>query len=183
MGQVRHHLVGEAFPATILMRAGPMRLDGERGIEQKHPLPCPSRKVAGGWYRGTGVVVNFTEDVLKRRREWYAVVNGETQTIGLPHVVIRILPQNHHFNGTKRRGIEGGEYLRPGWEHLLRGILTPDEICERNEIVLIPLGGELLFPTLFYFDIHSVRVIESFFAYFGINLCEVTNFAVTLQPR
>ena len=33
-GKVGYHLVGEELPAVVLMRAGTVSLDGERGVEQ-----------------------------------------------------------------------------------------------------------------------------------------------------
>ena len=56
-------LVGQFFPASLLVAAGTVGNDSKRRVEQKYPLPGPACQISVGGNRSSGVVVNLFEYV------------------------------------------------------------------------------------------------------------------------
>ena len=61
--------IGELLPAQRGMTICLMGADGERGVQQQHPLFCPARQIARGGDRCAEVCLNLLEDILQR---WWA---------------------------------------------------------------------------------------------------------------
>ena len=74
---------------------------GEHGIQKQNALPRP--RIKDPSFRGPAVlypkiVLKFPEDIHKRRRLGDARLHTESESVRLPRLVIRILPQYHHFD-------------------------------------------------------------------------------------
>ena len=101
--------VGEALPSVVLMRARGVLAYRQRGVQQQHTLLCPLLQVAAGRGHKPHVVMQLLEDVDERLRERHAVLHRETQPVGLSHLVVGVLPDDHHLHLVKRRAVEGVE--------------------------------------------------------------------------
>ena len=95
----RNHAVGKGFPAQRGVR---MRLPGthcEHGIEQQHALLGPVLQTAVRRNLETGNVVGqLFVNIHQRGRRRYSGLHRKRQAVRLPGAVVRVLPQNHHFN-------------------------------------------------------------------------------------
>ena len=106
-------MVGEAFPALALVRAGAAFLDRQHGVEQQHALPRPRQQAAVVGAGDAQVALDLLEDVVQRWRHRHAGQHRETQAVRLSRAVVRILAQDHHLHLVERRRIERREDLRP----------------------------------------------------------------------
>ena len=124
--QVSDHRLSECLPALFGMRGWFVCPDGEDGIQEQHPLPCPllEGSIARSWV--SQVCFDLVEDV--DQAGWTSNTRGdaECQPHGLSRVVVRILSKYHHPNigwlGTEDGPIED-EML--WWVHLLLLSLLP----------------------------------------------------------
>ena len=101
--------IGEVAPTQHGMTVGLMGTHGQSGVEKQHSLSGPAFQVTTRWDRLFQVVLNFLEDVLKRRREGHTILNRETQSVGLPRLVVRVLTYYDNLylvKGTQVEGIE-----------------------------------------------------------------------------
>ena len=128
---------------------------GQRGVQQKHALVCPTGKVTAFGYRNAQVVLNLLEDVLEGRRKCHPVVHREAQAVRLPRSVVRVLPDDHHLRLVERTKVEGIEDQFAGRVYLCTRIFGPHEVGQLDEIVLLKLRLQLLFPGFFYLYIHN----------------------------
>ena len=81
----------------------------QRSIQQQHALLCPTGQIARGGNRCTKIGLNLLEDILQRGRELDTILHGETQSVRLSWLMIRILSDNHHLHLIKRTQVEGIE--------------------------------------------------------------------------
>ena len=151
--------IGKLLPTLALVRTCLMGTDGERGIEQEHPLVGPTGEVSARRDVDAQVALDFLEDVLKGRREGHAVVHGETESVCLSGTVVRVLPNNHHLSLMERTEVEGIENEFPRRIDGRCAVFCTHKIGEADEIVLFKFGGKLLFPAFFYLYIHGFLVL------------------------
>ena len=78
----------------------------------------------------------------------------------LSRSVVRVLPDDHHLRLVERAEVEGIENQFPRWVYLCTLVFAPDEIGELDEVVLLKLRLQLLFPGFFYLYIHDVSVFR-----------------------
>ena len=138
-----------------------MGAHGEGGVEQQHALPGPSREVARLWHRRAEVIANLLEYVLQRRRKRHTIVHGEAQPVGLPRLMLGVLPYYHHLNLVERTEIEGVEDEPSGRITLVLPVFLSHEIGEVGEIRLFKFLPEMLFPAFFDIYIHILSVRNS----------------------
>lgn len=123
-----------------------MGADGERGVKQQDTLARPTREVAVGRARATCLLAYLFIYVGKRWRNGYSRRDGERESHGLPVSVVRVLPQDDHFEILWGAGVEGIEDLTGRREDLRGGIFRPDKICQRLKIWGVKLGLEEKLP-------------------------------------
>ena len=172
-GKAKDNFIGKLFPAVILVRAGTVGTHGEGGVEQKHPLPRPAAKVAAFRNRLAKVVVDFLENIHQRRRKRHTVAHREAQAVGLVHIVIRVLTQNHHLHAVEGRGVERRKNLAPRRKHSSGGIFMLHKLHQTGEIILIPLSSESLSPAIFNLNIHNQSK----------KICVATNILLLLSSK
>ena len=105
----RNGRVGKGLPPTALMASGLMGTHREGGIEQQHALLGPPRQVAVGGHRRSDIRGYLLEDIDERGGHHDTAGHGETESHGLPLLVIRVLPDDDHLDlveGTQVEGIE-----------------------------------------------------------------------------
>ena len=98
-------------PAPVRMAVGLMSLYGQAGVQQQNALFGPRRQVAGRWTRASDIVAQLFEDVLKRRLNGTAVVDGECQTVGCARCMIRVLSDDAGLELVRRCQGQGAENL------------------------------------------------------------------------
>ena len=98
--------VGESFPSDTGMRFRGVLAHGKRCVEQEHSLRCPAREVAVVGNGSAGLVVDLLEDISQRGRNVDARIHREAETVGLTGTMVRILPDDHHFNLIEGSGVE-----------------------------------------------------------------------------
>ncbi len=127
-----YDIVGKSLPPVPLMRGGLMGADSERGVEQQDTLAGPAREVAIWRARATRLLAYLFIYVGKRWRNGYSMV--------------RVLPQDDHFETLRGAGIESIENLTGRWEDLRGGIFRPNKICQRLKIWGVELRLEERLP-------------------------------------
>ena len=145
--QVFNGLVGELFPALLLVRGRLTGFHGKYGVEQQHALPGPVGQVAMGRWLDTQIPVDFLVNIDQRRRRFHAALHGKAQAMGLIGAVVRVLPEDHHLHLVEGRQVEGVEDIRAGREHgFSRPLLPCQKGTQPGHIVLFELPGQMLFP-------------------------------------
>ena len=151
--------IGKFLPAFFLVGAGRGGPDGERGIEQQHPLLCPTPQIPRRRKGLSQVVLHLFKDIHQRRREPHPLAHGKTQAIGLAGAVVRVLPQYHHFHPVKPALVEGAENLPARGENGMFAILFLYKTRQFPEVILFKLLPELFFPRRCNPDIHAHATI------------------------
>ena len=128
--------------------------DCEAGVEQEDALLCPTSQVAALWDGCSRLGLYLLEDVLERRRELYAVVHAEAESVRLSGAVIGVLTEDDDTNQVEWRRIEGVEDEPTGRVASTRRVLLPHELRQLLEVRLAELFGKLLLPTLFNANVH-----------------------------
>ena len=149
LGEAGDGGVGEGLPAVPLVRAGLVRPYRQGGVEQQHALPRPAVEVASQGDGHPDVGMQLLEDVDQRGRELYAGLHRETESVGLPRLVVRVLPENHHLHLVKRREVEGVENLRTGRKDGKLLFLCHQEALQLLKVGRGKLVGQLAFPRFF----------------------------------
>ncbi len=75
----------------------------------------------------------------------------------LPHLMVGVLPQNDYPHLVEWRLVECVENQRASRKALPCGVFMPHKLREVKEIGLLKLVCELLFPRLFYANVHLPR--------------------------
>ena len=147
--------ISELLPTETTVAIRLMGTHRQRCIEQQHPLFCPARQVARLRDGRTEVILYLLEDILQRRREHHPILHGETQSMCLSGLMIRVLSDNHHLHLVKRTQVEGIEdqFSRGVTSGLL--ILLPHGLCQLCEVGLVEFLAEIRLPCRFYLDIHE----------------------------
>lgn len=107
--QFTNNSIGEFLPALPLVRGGSMGTNSKSGIEQQHTLIGPAREVAVSGRRGSEVVLYLLEDINKRRRHGGRRTDREAHAVGLPWLMVGILPDDNDFHLVKGTMVEGIE--------------------------------------------------------------------------
>ena len=155
-GQACNDSIREAFPTFSLMRTRLMRSDGERRVQQEHPLSGPTSQASCRRYGTSQVIMDFFEYVLQRRREGCPVCHGEAQAFRLTRFMIGILSQQDHlhlFKGTKVEGIEDERARRIAGALLIFGT---HKFCQFLKIGGIEFILQAIGPRCFYLYVHLV---------------------------
>ena len=139
-------LIGELLPSAPLMRACQMSPDGKGGVKQQHALLGPSGQVTRHRDVGSHVVFDFLIYIDQRRRNLHAVRHRERQSLRLPRLMIRVLPENDHFELVERAEVESPEDVAPLWIDGGLCIFRSHEIRQLAEIVLFKLALEPALP-------------------------------------
>ena len=155
LGQSAYGGIGKLLPTLLLMRARLMGAYGQGSVQQEHTLVCPTGEVTAFGYGNAQVVLNLLEDVLEGRREGHSVVYREAQAVRLSRSVVRVLPDDHHLRLVERTKVEGIENQFAGRIYLCTRIFVPHEVGQLDEVVLLKLRLQLLFPGFFYLYIHN----------------------------
>lgn len=155
--EAAYDLVGELLPALSLVRSGPVGLDGEGGVEQQHPLGCPTRQIAVGRERGPGVGAHLLEDVDQRGGHPHARIDREAQAVCLSRAVIGILPEDDDLDFVEGTRVEGGENFSRRREDLARGVLPAGKLGGLAEGGGVEYVGKLGFPAWVDSDVHGRR--------------------------
>src|ERR1700722_6745423 len=92
--------VGEFLPAFASERAGAALPHGQGRIQQQYPLLRPLRLGAMARHLYIAISFDLFVDVAKARRDFFAL-GREAKAMRLPLAVIRVLPDDHHFNFLK----------------------------------------------------------------------------------
>lgn len=146
--------IRKLFPSMPLMTGCLVGAYCEGGVKEQHALFCPTRKVAARRHRLVEIVTDFLEDVLQRRREGYAVVDRETQSVSLSRLMIGVLSDDDHLHPVKRTEVEGIEYERSGRITGVVQILLAHKTGEVKEVLLVELTAYVAAPRLFNLYVH-----------------------------
>ena len=114
--------VGKALPTLPPMTVGLVRTDRENRVQQQHPLLCPVGQIPVFGDGNAFALMEFTEDVLERRRRRDAAANRETQAMSLAKPVIRILSQHDNPHTIKWSAVKCAEDLVAGGEDAVFGL-------------------------------------------------------------
>ncbi|MNM89882.1 hypothetical protein D3C81_1021240 [compost metagenome] len=155
-------MVGEAFPAPALMRAGLALFHGQHRVEQQHALLRPGNQIPVVRTRNAQVGFDLFIDVEQRWRHRHARRHRETQAMRLALAVIRVLAQDHHLHLLERRGVERGEYLRSRREHVrAAGLALAQERRQLAHVRAQQPIADVGFPTGFQLDLRRVTLGHS----------------------
>ena len=139
--------IGELLPPVVLVRAGGMGAHRERGVEQQHPLVCPTAEVSTGGGDGkTEVVVYLLDDIDQRWRHTHTVGDREAQSLRLPRLVVGVLPKDDDFHLVERRAVEGGKDKTARGIAGVRLALLDEECLEVCKIVGLKLRPQHFEP-------------------------------------
>lgn len=146
--------VGKRFPPAALMRTGTVGLHRQGGVEQQHALLGPAAQTAALGSGPPEVVLDFLENILQRRGLRHAVGHRETEALGLPRLMVGVLPDDDHLDAAERAQVEGVEYLRAGRVTRAGTVSSAHKVGERGKIGLVELRLQLLPPAFFNIDFH-----------------------------
>ena len=149
LGEPLDGAVGEGLPAVALVRAGTVGAHGQRGVQQQDALSRPFLEIAAAGHLEPHIIVQLLEDVLQRAGKRHPVLHRKTESVGLPHVVVGVLPDDHHLHLVKRRAVEGVEDARPRREHLILPLLFHKKSFQLGEIRGLELVPQDTFPGIF----------------------------------
>lgn len=110
--------ISKLLPAQCRMAVGLMGTYGQRGIEQQDPLLGPARQITCLRKGRAQIILNLLEDILQRWRKLYPVLNGETQSMCLSRLMIRVLSDDDHLHLVKGTQVESIEDEFPGGEQM-----------------------------------------------------------------
>ena len=108
-GQCLDGGIGELLPSKTSVAVGHVGPHRQRGIQQQDTLLSPARQVAALRYWRAQVGLYLLENVLKRRREGYAILHREAQAVGLAWFVIGILTDDDYLYLVERAKVIGVE--------------------------------------------------------------------------
>ena len=148
--------IGKLLPTQGRMTIRLMGTNGERGIQKEHPLFCLARQITRSRDGFPKIGLNLLEDVLQRRGKLDAVLHREAQSVGLTWLVVRVLSDNHHLHLVKRTQVKGIEYQLPWRIASILRILRTNRTGEPDKIVFVELTTQILFPALFYLNVHQL---------------------------
>ena len=90
--------------------------------------------------------MKFLIDIHQTRRDLYSGRHGKAKALCLPRLMIRILPENDHFQLVERAEIESPEDVASLWIDGGLCIFRSHEIRQLAEIVLLKLALEPALP-------------------------------------
>ena len=90
--------VGELLPTDAGVACGHVGAHSERCVQKQDSLLGPAFKVAVRRRVDAEIVMNFLENVDERGRGIDSVGYGETETVCLAWVVVRVLAEDDHFH-------------------------------------------------------------------------------------
>ncbi len=132
------------------------RLHAQAAVEQENALPRPGGQIAAFWRRHTAVCLQLRQDIAQRRRQLHARLHGKGQPVGLPRLVIRVLPQDHDPHRLRRCEPEGGEQRLPRRIDRGRGIGRVHPLCERPPVRLFEFPLQKRLPRAEFFRSHGI---------------------------
>ena len=107
-GKFGEDLADKRLPAPAFVAMGVVQGHGQHGVEEKHPLACPSRQIPIG--AGLADVGGeFGEDVFQRMFGPLSCGEGKGEARGAARRRIGVLPKDHHshlIKGTKVKRIK-----------------------------------------------------------------------------
>ena len=138
--------IGEGLPTFTAVAEGLMLANGETRVEQEYALFRPSGEVSTLGDGRSRLGLYLFEDVLERRREGYAVVHAEAQSVCLSRAVLRVLAQDNHTNFIERCRVESVEDESAGRVASARRILLPHKLCQLLKVRFVKLFLQLSLP-------------------------------------
>lgn len=142
------HLVGERLPASSVMRIGFIPLHRERHVEQQDTLTCPTLEVAVLGGPDAEVRVQFFVNVDEGRRPGDALGYREAQAVGLPRLVVRVLPEDDDPGVRVPGETEGAEHLFLWRVHGVLSALVAKEDLQRFPVGLVALTAQQFMPVI-----------------------------------
>ena len=144
-----NHGIGEMLPPLILMGiglVGPYRQDR---IEKQHSLISPLLQISVIRDRASKVIVKLFVNVLKGGRGLLARQDRKAQSMGLIHIMIRILSKYHDPNPGQGRIMEGIKNIVHRRKNLPGLIFLGQEVSKLFIVGLLKFGIQRLFPIIF----------------------------------
>lgn len=94
--------IREFLPSDTAMGICLMGANRKYGIQHQDSLLCPLCQTAMAGDSASQIVMQFLVYVDQGRRDFHAFFYGKAEAVGLPVIVVGILPQNYHFDILQR---------------------------------------------------------------------------------
>lgn len=98
----RHAGIGNRLPAALCMAARLPCFHRQRVVQKQHALPRPAFQIARSRRRNAAIGLKLFVNIPERGRQRYPIGHRKAQAMRLPRPVIRVLPQDHHFDRLQR---------------------------------------------------------------------------------
>ena len=99
--------IGELLPSKVFVAVGLAPLHGENRVQKQHTLLRPVGQISVPAGRNSQIRLPLLVDVNQRRRQLHPRAHRESQSVGLPRLVVGVLAQNHRPDLLRRRQGKG----------------------------------------------------------------------------
>lgn len=117
-------------------------------IQQQHPLPCPGLQTAIVRHAAAQIRFQLLKNILQGWWRWHIWQHRKAQTMGLPRLMIWVLPKDNHL-GIRQAGIvQGIEYRIHIRKDLPGTVLIYKKLTKLFIIWLLHFRKQILLPII-----------------------------------
>ncbi len=145
------------FPTLSAVTESLMCTHREAGVQEEHALLCPTRQVATCGDGSSRLCLHLLHNIAQRWRKGDSVLHREAKSMRLPHIVVRVLPQNHNAH-IRQRCLPKGIENKPPWRKTCAcGIFATHVFHQGAEIFFLKFGGKDCAPRRFDVYFHFIK--------------------------